>query len=84
MNDQNILRRHLRPAAEKLKMDLKKGLGDTLRTSRATWTREARVDAKAVQASMRHSRISTTMEIYAQGGSGFSAESFRSHHEDGQ
>jgi integrase len=66
MNDQNIVRRHLRPAAEKLKMDLKKATWRSLRTSRATWMCEAGVDPKSVQASMRHSRISTTMDIYAQ------------------
>jgi len=66
MNDQNIVRRHLRPAAEKLKMDLKKVTWRSLRTSRATWMCEAGVDPKSVQASMRHSRISTTMDIYAQ------------------
>jgi integrase len=66
MNDQNIVRRHLRPAAEKLKMDPKKATWRPLRTSRATWMIEAGVDPKSVQASMRHSRISTTMDIYAQ------------------
>ncbi len=66
MNDQNIVRRHLRPAAEKLKMDPKKATWRSLRTSRATWMCEAGVDPKSVQASMRHSRISTTMDIYAQ------------------
>lgn len=66
MNDQNIVRRHLRPAAEKLRIDRKKATWRSLRTSRATWMCEAGVDPKSVQASMRHSRISTTMEIYAQ------------------
>jgi integrase len=66
MNDQNIVRRHLRPAAEKLKMDPKKATWRPLRTSRATWMIEAGVDPKSVQASMRRSRISTTMDIYAQ------------------
>ena len=66
MNDQNILRRHLRPAAEKLKIDVKKATWRSLRTSRATWMVRAGVDLKSVQALMRHSRISTTMEIYAQ------------------
>jgi len=66
MNDQNIVRRHLRPAAGNLKMDPKKATWRSLRTSRATWMIEAGVDPKSVQASMRHSRISTTMDIYAQ------------------
>jgi integrase len=66
MNDQNIVRRHLRPAARNLRMDPKKATWRSFRTSRATWMIEAGVDPKSVQASMRHSRISTTMDIYAQ------------------
>jgi hypothetical protein len=38
----------------------------TLRTSHATWVVQAGADPKSVQGQMRHSRISTTMEIYAQ------------------
>ena len=37
-----------------------------LRTSHATWLVQAGADPKSVQGQMRHSRISTTMEIYAQ------------------
>jgi site-specific recombinase XerD len=37
-----------------------------LRTSRATWMIEAGANPKNVQGQMRHSRISTTMDIYAQ------------------
>ena len=37
-----------------------------LRTSRATWMVEAGANPKDVQGQMRHSRISTTMDIYAQ------------------
>jgi integrase len=37
MNDGNILRRHLRPAAIKLGIDPKKGTWRSLRTSCATW-----------------------------------------------
>jgi integrase len=66
MNDQNIVRRHLRPAAEKLKMDPKKATWRALRTSGATCMCEAGVDPKSIQGAMRHSRISTTMDIYAQ------------------
>ena len=66
MNDQNIVRRHLRPAAQKLKMDPKKTTWRALRRSRATWMCEAGVDPKSVQGAMRHARISTTMDIYAQ------------------
>lgn len=63
MNDQNILRRHIKPA---------KALGLSfvnwrcVRTSHATWLVQAGADAKSVQDQMRHSRISTTMDIYAQ------------------
>jgi len=37
-----------------------------LRTSCATWQLHAGTDPKSVQGQMRHSRISTTMDIYAQ------------------
>jgi integrase len=37
-----------------------------LRRSCATWLVQAGADPKAVQAQMRHSRIGTTMDIYAQ------------------
>lgn len=64
MNDQNVLKRHIQPAARKL------GLAFVnwrcLRTSHATWLVQAGADPKSVQGQMRHSRISTTMEIYAQ------------------
>lgn len=66
MNDQNILRRHLRPAAKKLNLDTKKCTWHALRRSWATWMVEAGADPKSVQAHLRHSRITTTMEIYAQ------------------
>jgi site-specific recombinase XerD len=64
MNDQNVLKRHLQPAARRL------GLAFVnwrcLRTSHATWLVQAGADPKSVQGQMRHSRISTTMEIYLQ------------------
>ena len=64
MSDHNILSRHLKPAGRKL------GIGwvnwQVLRRSYATWMIEAGADPKAVQGQMRHSRISTTMDIYAQ------------------
>jgi integrase len=66
MHDGNILRRHLRPAALKLGIDPKKATWRSLRTSCATWLIEAGANPKDVQGHMRHSRISTTMEIYAQ------------------
>lgn len=66
MRDGNILRRHLRPAALKLGIDPKKATWRSLRTSCATWMIEAGANPKDVQGQMRHSRISTTMDIYAQ------------------
>jgi integrase len=35
-------------------------------TSRATWAIEAGANPKDVQAMMRHSRVGTTLDIYAQ------------------
>jgi len=66
MRDGNILRRHLRPAAIKLGIDPKKATWHSLRTSYGTWMIEAGANPKDVQAQMQHSRISTTMDIYAQ------------------
>lgn len=64
MNDGNILRRFIKPAAAQLKLS---GVNwRCLRTSCATWMVQAGADPKSVQGQMRHSRISTTMEIYAQ------------------
>jgi integrase len=66
MNDQNILRRHLRPAARKLGIDPKKVTWRALRRSWGTWMAQAGADVKSIQGQMRHSRIGTTMDIYAQ------------------
>lgn len=66
MRDGNILRRHLRPAALKLGLEPKKATWRALRTSCATWMIEAGANPKDVQGQMRHSRIGTTMDIYAQ------------------
>ena len=66
VRDGNMLRRHLRPAAVKLDIDSKKATWRSLRTSCATWMIEAGANPKDVQWQMRHSRISTTMDIYAQ------------------
>jgi hypothetical protein len=63
MNDQNVLRRHIKPAAKKLGLHVN---WRCLRTSHATWLVQAGADPKSVQGQMRHSRISNTMEIYAQ------------------
>jgi integrase len=64
MNDQNILKRHLQPAARKLGLPFV--TWRCLRTSHATWLVQSGADPKSVQGQMRHSRISTTMDIYAQ------------------
>jgi integrase len=64
MRDNNILTRHLKPAARKL------GLGFVnwrcLRTSHATWLKMVGADVKDAQAQLRHSRASTTLDIYQQ------------------
>jgi integrase len=64
MNDQNILKRHIQPAARKVGLSFVNWR--CLRTSHATWLVQAGADPKSVQGQMRHSRISTTMDIYAQ------------------
>lgn len=64
MNDQNILKRHIQPAAQSLGLSFVNWR--CLRTSHATWLVQAGADPKSVQGQMRHSRISTTMDIYAQ------------------
>ena len=64
MRDNNILTRFIKPAARKL------GIGwvnwRCLRTSHATWLKMAGADVKDAQAQMRHSRASTTLDIYEQ------------------
>lgn len=64
MNDGNILRRFIKPAAKVL--ELANVNWRCLRTSCATWMVRAGADPKSVQGQMRHARIATTMEIYAQ------------------
>ena len=64
MRDNNMLSRHIKPAARAVKLDFVNWR--CLRTSRATWMVEAGANPKDVQGQMRHSRISTTMDIYAQ------------------
>ena len=66
ISDGNVLRRHLRPAALRLGIDPKKATWRSLRTSCATWMIEAGANPKDVQGQMRHARIATTMDIYAQ------------------
>jgi integrase len=64
IRDNNILCRFIKPVGRRL------GLGyvnwRSLRTSRATWMIEAGANPKDVQGQMRHSRIQTTLDIYAQ------------------
>ncbi len=64
MRDNNILVRHIKPAAR----DLNIGWVNwrVLRTSFATWLKMAGADVKDAQALMRHSRASTTLDIYQQ------------------
>jgi len=64
MNDQNVLKRHIQPAARSLGLPFLNWR--CLRTSHATWLVQAGADPKSVQGQMRHSRIATTMDIYAQ------------------
>jgi|HubBroStandDraft_6_1064221.scaffolds.fasta_scaffold82704_2 integrase len=63
MNDANVLKRFIKPAARQLNCKVN---WRSLRTSCATWMVQAGADPKSVQGQMRHSRISTTMDIYAQ------------------
>jgi integrase len=64
MRDNNILVRFIKPAARKI------GMGwvnwQVLRRSHATWLKMAGADVKDAQAQMRHSRVTTTLEIYQQ------------------
>lgn len=64
MRDNNILTRHIKPAARKLGLDWVNWR--SLRTSHATWLKMAGADVKDAQAQMRHSRASTTLDIYQQ------------------
>lgn len=64
MDDHNILKRHIQPAARQLGLPFINWR--CLRTSHATWMILAGADPKSVPGQMRHSRVSTTTEIYAQ------------------
>ena len=64
MRDSNILTRHIKPAARKIGLEFINWR--CLRTSHATWLKMAGADVKDAQAQMRHSRASTTMDIYQQ------------------
>jgi integrase len=63
MRDGNVLKRFIKPAAQQLRLRVN---WRCLRTSHATWLVQAGAGPKSVQGQMRHSRISTTMDIYAQ------------------
>jgi integrase len=64
MRDNNVLARHIKPAARAL------GIGwanwQVLRRSCATWLQQAGVDVKDAQGILRHSRASTTQDVYQQ------------------
>jgi integrase len=64
MRDNNILSRFIKPAARTLGLDFVNWR--CLRTSHATWLKMAGADVKDAQAQMRHSRASTTLDIYQQ------------------
>jgi integrase len=64
MRDNNILKRHIKPAARKAGLEWVNWRA--LRTSYATWLKEAKADIKDAQKLMRHSRATTTLEIYQQ------------------
>jgi integrase len=64
MRDNNILVRHLKPAGLKLGLGWVSWL--VLRRSFATWLKMAGADVKDAQALMRHSRASTTLDVYMQ------------------
>ena len=64
MRDNNILTRHIKPAARKIGMEFVNWR--CLRTSHATWLKMAGADVKDAQGQMRHSRASTTLDIYEQ------------------
>jgi site-specific recombinase XerD len=64
MQDNNILVRHLKPAARTLGMPWVNW--QVLRRSFATWLKINGADVKDAQALMRHSRASTTLDVYQQ------------------
>jgi len=64
IRDNNILARFLKPAGRALGMPWLNWR--CLRTSHATWLKTAGADVKDAQAQMRHSRASTTLDIYQQ------------------
>ena len=67
MRDNNVLTRHIKPAARKLGLPFVNWL--VLRRSFATFLKMAGAEVKDAQALMRHARASTTLDIYQQFGS---------------
>ena len=64
MRDNNILVRHIKPVAREIGLSFVNWR--CLRTSHATWLKMAGADVKDAQAQMRHSRATTTLDIYQQ------------------
>src|SRR4029077_18704951 len=64
MRDNNILVRHIKPAGRNLSIDSVNW--QVLRRSAATWLDQAQVNVKDAQGLMRHSRASTTQDVYQQ------------------
>ena len=64
MRDNNILSRFIKPAARLIGLPFVNWR--CLRTSHATWLKMSGADVKDAQAQLRHSRASTTLDIYQQ------------------
>jgi integrase len=64
MRDGNVLRRFIKPARRKLGIEVVNW--QVLRRSYCTWMIAAGVDPKSAQRQMRHTRSSTTMDVYCQ------------------
>src|SRR5262249_20167359 len=64
IRDNNILTRFIKPAARAIKLDWVNWR--SLRTSHAVWLKMAGADIKDAQGQMRHSRATTTLDIYQQ------------------
>jgi integrase len=64
MRDNNVLTRYLKPAGRQMGMPWLNWR--CLRTSHAVWLKLAGADVKDAQGQMRHSRASTTLDIYQQ------------------
>jgi integrase len=64
MRDNNILSRFIKPAGRAIGLPFVNW--QALRRSYGTWLKLAGADVKDAQAQMRHSRVTTTLEIYQQ------------------